>query len=110
VRRKTCGKCTLRFVSEATGRPELDVTPALCLSLIVTVLGLIIQTGGCDMQKVTPYLGEPVPESLLGLRQAFRGARRPAEAIVGPDDRLYCYKTGCEDDVFAQAFAFKRAS
>jgi len=25
--------------------PELDVTPALCITLIVTVLGLIIQTG-----------------------------------------------------------------
>ena len=25
--------------------PELDVTPALCLTLIVSVLGLIIQTG-----------------------------------------------------------------
>jgi hypothetical protein len=31
-----------RFGSYRT--PELDVTPALCVSLIVTVLGLIIQT------------------------------------------------------------------
>jgi hypothetical protein len=43
VRRKACGKCTLRFGGYRT--PELDVTPALCIGLIVTVLGLIIQTG-----------------------------------------------------------------
>jgi len=62
------------------------------------------------MQSVTPYLASGFPKTCWGCGKPFvvRGGR--AEAIVGPGDRLYCYKTGCEDEAVAQVFASRLAS
>jgi hypothetical protein len=63
-----------------------------------------------QMQKVTPYFANAFPKTCWGCGKPFVVRQGRAEAIVGPDDRLYCYKTGCEDEAFAQVFALKLAS
>jgi hypothetical protein len=61
-------------------------------------------------QKVTPYFATGFPKTCSGCGKPFVVRAGRAEAIVGPDDRLYCYRNGCDDAAFAQAFALKLAS
>jgi hypothetical protein len=63
-----------------------------------------------QMQKVTPYLATGFPKTCWGCGKPFVVRGGCAEAIVGPDDRLYCYNTGCEGEAFAQVFGLKLAS
>jgi hypothetical protein len=63
------------------------------------------------MQKVTPYLANGRPKTCWGCGQPFVVRHGRAEAIVGPDDRLYCYNTGCDAEANgAYVFELKRAS
>lgn len=63
------------------------------------------------MKKFSPYLANGAVKTCWGCGSPFVVRNGHAEAIVGPDDRLYCHGTGCADDAFAaQAVAVKRAA
>jgi hypothetical protein len=63
------------------------------------------------MRKVTPYLANGFPKTCWGCGNPFVVRNGHAEAIVGPDNRLYCYNNGCEGETFIpEAYALKRAS
>lgn len=70
------------------------------------------------MQKITPYLSKLTPFLAIGGTKTCWGCGKPfvvrnghAEAIVGPENRLYCYQNGCDDDAYALEFtSLKRAS
>jgi hypothetical protein len=49
------------------------------------------------MKKVTPYLANGCPRTCWGYGKPFIVREGRAEAIVGHDDRLYCFRTGCEN-------------
>lgn len=49
------------------------------------------------MQKVTPFLASGRPRICCGCSQPFIVRQGRAEAIVGADNRLYCHRTGCEE-------------
>jgi hypothetical protein len=49
-----------------------------------------------DMQKITPYLVNARPKTCWGCGQPFTVRQGHAEAIVGPDGRLYCHRFACE--------------
>ena len=62
-------------------------------------------------RKFTPYLTNGCPKTCAGCGNPFVIREGRAEAIVGPDDRLYCYGTACDEAAFATAVsALKRAS
>ena len=62
-------------------------------------------------QKTTPYLVNGCPKTCAGCGNPFVIREGRAEAIVGPDDRLYCYRTKCDATAFsAPVIALKRAS
>ena len=48
------------------------------------------------MRKVTPYLANGCPKTCWGCGKPFVVRAGRAEAIVGHDDCLYCYRTDCE--------------
>ena len=59
----------------------------------------------------TPLIWQWLSEDLRWLRHPFVIREGRAEAIVGPDDQLYCYGTACDEAAFAApAIALKRAS
>jgi hypothetical protein len=63
------------------------------------------------MQKVAPYLTNGFPKICWGCGKPFVVRGGQAEAIVGLDGRLYCYRNGCDDDAYAfRHVALKRAS
>ena len=65
----------------------------------------------CDMQKITPYLANGCPKICYGCGKPFVVRFGRADAILGPDDRLYCYGTGCAGEAFAShAVALQRAA
>ena len=49
------------------------------------------------MKKVTPYLAGGFPKTCWGCGKPFVIRGGHAEAIVGDDNRLYCYRNGCEE-------------
>jgi hypothetical protein len=53
------------------------------------------------MPKVAPYLTSGFPRICWGCGKPFVVRGGNAEAIIGPDGRLYCYRNGCDDDAFA---------
>ena len=53
------------------------------------------------MRKVTPYLANGYPKICCGCGNPFVVRDGRAEAILAPDNRLYCYGTNCADDAFA---------
>jgi hypothetical protein len=53
-----------------------------------------------DMPKLTPYLAKGCPKICWGCGKPFVMRGGHAEAILAPDDRLYCYGTGCADAAF----------
>ena len=57
------------------------------------------------MRKVTPYTANGCPKTCWGCGNPFVVREGRAEAIVGPDDRLYCYATGCDETAYASHFA-----
>ena len=62
-------------------------------------------------RKLTPYLTNGCPKTCAGCGNPFVIREGRAEAIVGPDDRLYCYRTKCDEIAFsAPVIALKRAS
>ena len=62
-------------------------------------------------RKSTPYLANGRPKTCAGCGHSFVIRNGRAEAIVGPDDQLYCYGTACDEAAFAApAIALKRAS
>jgi hypothetical protein len=64
-----------------------------------------------DMRKVSPYLANGCPKTCWGCGKHFVVRDGFAEAILAPNDRLYCYGTGCADAAFAShAIALKRAA
>jgi hypothetical protein len=63
-----------------------------------------------EMPEVTPYLTTGFPKTCWACGKPFVVRDGRAEAIVGPDDRLYCYRNGCDDEAFAQVLARKLAS
>ena len=52
------------------------------------------------MRKVTPYLANGCPKICWGCGQPFVVRNGLAEAILAPDDRLYCHATACADEAF----------
>ena len=63
------------------------------------------------MRKVTPFLVNGCPKTCWGCGKPFVIRDGHAETILAPDDRLYCYGTGCADQVFASyASTLKRAA
>ena len=51
------------------------------------------------------------PKTCSGCGKPFVVRDGRAEAILAPDDRLYCYGTACADEVFASdALVFKRVA
>ena len=63
------------------------------------------------MRKVTPYLANGQPKICWGCGNPFVVRDGRAEAILAPDNRLYCYGTACADDAFAsQVVAIERAA
>jgi hypothetical protein len=62
------------------------------------------------MRIVTPFLANSCPKTCSGCGNSFVIRNGQAEAIVGPDGRLYCYSTACDHAAFAApVIAFKRA-
>ena len=53
------------------------------------------------MRNVTPYLANGCPKICCGCGKHFVVRDGRAEAILAPDDRLYCYGTACADQAFA---------
>ena len=53
------------------------------------------------MRKVTPYLANGCPKTCSGCGNPFVIRNGRAEAIVGPEDRLYCYGTACDEAALA---------
>ena len=49
------------------------------------------------MKKVTPYLANGCPKTCWNCGNPFIVREGRAEATVGHDDRLYCYRTECEE-------------
>jgi len=49
------------------------------------------------MKKVTPYFANGCPKTCWGCGKPFIVREGRAEAIVGDDNRLYCYRTDCEE-------------
>jgi hypothetical protein len=79
--------------------PELDVTPAIGLTLIAAVVALIIQTG-CEMRKVTPYLANGCPRTCWNCGKPFSSAqgapkRSWATTIVCIVDRSIASRRAC---------------
>jgi hypothetical protein len=63
------------------------------------------------MRKMTAYLANGCPKTCWGCDNPFVVRDGHAEAILAPDDRLYCYATGCADEAFAsQVVELKRAA
>jgi hypothetical protein len=63
------------------------------------------------MRRITPYLANGCPKTCCGCGKPFVVRDGRAEAILAPDDRLYCHGTGCADEAFAlHAKALKRAA
>ena len=63
------------------------------------------------MRKVTPYLANGYPRTCWGCGKPFVVRDGRAEAILAPDDRLYCYGTACADEAFAsEARVLKRVA
>ena len=63
------------------------------------------------MQKVTPYLANGCPKICAGCGNPFVVRDERAEAILAPDNRLYCYGTACANEAFAShAIALERAA
>jgi hypothetical protein len=63
------------------------------------------------MRKVTPYPANGRPKTCWGCGNAFVVRNGQAEAILAPDNRLYCYDTGCADEIFAcRVVTLKRAA
>jgi hypothetical protein len=87
---------------------EIDITPALAISLIVTVLhSSCVRV--CDMQKVTPLPHEWLSKVLLVV-WPFPIREGRVEAELGPDGKLFCHGTTCADDACeAASIARKRA-
>jgi len=46
--------------------------------------------------KVTPYRANGCPKTCWNCGKPFAVRDGRAEAVVGHDDRLYCYRTDCE--------------
>ena len=53
------------------------------------------------MRKVTPYLANGHPKICRGCGNPFVVRDGRAEAILAPDNWLYCYGTTCADEAFA---------
>ena len=63
------------------------------------------------MRKVAPYLANGCLKTCSGCGKPFVVRDGRAEAILAPDDRLYCYGTSCADEVFASdVLVFKRVA
>ena len=63
------------------------------------------------MRKIIPFLANGSPKTCWGCGKPFVVRDGRAEAILAPDDRLYCYGTGCADEAFAShASTLKRAA
>jgi hypothetical protein len=72
---------------------------------------LAASKAGAIARKSTPYLANGCPKTCAGCGHSFVIRNGSAEAIVGPDDQLYCYGTACDLAAFAApASALKRAS
>lgn len=52
---------------------------------------------GIVLRKITPFLANGFPKTCWGCGKPFVIRRGHAEAVVGHDDRLYCYRKGCEE-------------
>jgi hypothetical protein len=52
------------------------------------------------MRKATPYQANGYPKICWGCGNPFVVRDGCAEAILAPDDRLYCYGTACADQAF----------
>ena len=53
------------------------------------------------MPKLPPNLANGCPKTCWGCGKPFVVREGHAEAILAPDDRLYCHGTGCADAAFA---------
>jgi len=63
------------------------------------------------MRKIIPFLASGCAKTCWGCGKPFVVRDGHAEAILAPDDRLYCYGTGCGDEAFASyASTLKRAA
>lgn len=63
------------------------------------------------MKKVVPYLANGCPKTCWGCGKPFVVREGRAEAIVGHDDRLYCYRDNCEQAALIPlVHALQRAS
>jgi hypothetical protein len=65
------------------------------------------------MHKVTPYFANGCPKTCWGCGNPFVVREGRAEAILAPDDRLYCHGTGCANEAFvtyALALNLQRAA
>jgi hypothetical protein len=63
------------------------------------------------MRKVTPYLANGCPKTCWNCGKPFMVRDGRAEAVVGHDDRLYCFRTECEQAALVPlAHALQRAS
>ena len=50
---------------------------------------------------ITPYPANGCPKTCACCGKPFVIRKGCSEAIVGPDDRLYCYGTSCDEAAFA---------
>jgi len=63
------------------------------------------------MRKITPYQVNGCLKVCSGCGNPFVVRDGSAEAILAPDDRLYCYGTACADQAFAShATSLKRVA
>ena len=63
------------------------------------------------MRKLTPYWANGCPKTCWGCGNPFVVRDGRAEAILAPDDRLYCYGTPCAETAFAsQVLALEPAA
>jgi hypothetical protein len=62
-------------------------------------------------RKIMPYWANGCPKTCAGCGKPFVIREGSSEAIVGPDNRLYCYGTACDEAAFtAPVLTLKRAS
>ena len=65
----------------------------------------------CTIQKVTPFVANGRPKICWGCGKPFVIRNGHAEAVLGLDDRLYCFDNGCDGDAFVPQYnTLKRAS
>src|SRR5262245_43312561 len=95
-RRAPCGKCTPPSASVTTERRS-STSRLRSASTSVPWSLRLSSIRDCDMKRFAPYLANGCPRTCWNCGKPFMVRGGQAEAIVGDDNRLYCYREECEE-------------